>query len=278
MPDLLPDALSHDSCSMFAEIHANDTKGQVMSAAIENRFLSTLSSPARDLLLSLGTAVSLPLKTPLYTADQLAPFAFLLTSGVASLVTSMQDGGVAEVGMIGNEGLVGSLHLLGPGLPVTDCMMQLAGTAIRIPLPELRNVVRSSEEIRTHVLEFVQQQNLMLGQIAGCNRLHSAEERLSRWLLMAFDRTPGQTLNFTQEFLADMVGARRTTVTLVAGTLQRSGLIEYQRGHVRIVDRERLEAAACSCYGILKRLHSDLYRNPSAASPPPSGSTERRSR
>ena len=96
-------------------------------------------------------------------------------------------------------------------------------------------------------------------QIAGCNRLHEAEERLARWLLMAQDRTQSDVLNFTQEFLAMMLGARRTTVTLIAGALQKAGLIEYQRGHVKILDRVNLEAAACDCYRIIRDLHTNLY-------------------
>jgi hypothetical protein len=109
------------------------------------------------------------------------------------------------------------------------------------------------------VLEFVQEQAVSLSQLAGCNRLHGNEERLARWLLMAQDRTHSDTLNFTQEFLAMMLGARRTTVTLIAGVLQRQGLIRYQRGKVKILDRANLEAASCDCYKITKELYASLY-------------------
>jgi DNA-binding MarR family transcriptional regulator len=107
----------------------------------------------------------------------------------------------------------------------------------------------------------VQEQALTIGQIAACNRLHEAEERLARWLLMARDRTQSDVLNITQEFLAEMLGARRTTVTMVAGALQRSGFIEYRRGHVRILDRINLEAASCDCYKVIKRLYHGLYKD-----------------
>jgi hypothetical protein len=96
-------------------------------------------------------------------------------------------------------------------------------------------------------------------QLAGCHRLHEAEERLSRWLLMAQDRTQSDVLNFTQEFLGMMLGTRRTTVTIIAGILQRSGLVEYSRGRVRILNRENLEAAACDCYQVTKQLYDGLY-------------------
>ena len=100
----------------------------------------------------------------------------------------------------------------------------------------------------------------MASQIAGCNRLHEADERLARWLLMASDRTQSDTLDFTQEFLATMLGAQRTTVTSVASGLQERGLIAYGRGHVRILNRENLEAAACDCYQITKQLYAGLYK------------------
>ena len=110
------------------------------------------------------------------------------------------------------------------------------------------------------MLEFVLEQAESLSHIAGFNRLHENEERLSRWLLMAQDRTQSDVLDFTQEFLATMLGARRPTVTVIAGVLQRSGLIEHQRGKVRIIDRENLEGAACDCYKVMKELYTNLYR------------------
>jgi CRP-like cAMP-binding protein len=127
----------------------------------------------------------------------------------------------------------------------------------------LRQAFRSSEEIRDRILEFVQEQTFSLGQIAGCHRLHRAEERLARWLLMAQDRVQSDYLYFTQEFLAMMLGARRTTVTVVAGALQESGLIEYRRGHVKILNRENLAAAACECYQVISELYKNLYAGPS---------------
>ena len=231
-----------------------------MLAKPKNRLLSILSAEAREHLVSRSTVVPLPLKTSLYRSEETPRFAYFMTSGMASIVTNMDDGGMAEVGVIGFEGIVGGLHLLGPGKNSTDSFVQLDGTALRIPFPELRKAYRSSEEIRDRILEFVQEQALITSQIAGCNRLHEAEERLARWLLMAQDRTQSDVLNFTQEFLATMLGARRTTVTLIAGALQRAGLIEYQRGHVKIIDRLNMEAAACDCYQISKRLHDELYQ------------------
>lgn len=230
-----------------------------MSVIPENLLLSSLNAANRDLLLAHSTAVELPLRSPLYEAERTPKFAYFMTSGIASVVTTMAEGGTAEVVVIGREGLVGSLHLLGTAPVQTRCFMQLAGTALRIPLSDLREVFRTSEEIRDRILEFVQQQTSCISQIAGCNRLHGAEERLARWLLMVHDRMDSDVLNLTQEFLAEMLGAQRTTVTMVAGMLQESGLIEYRRGHVKIKSRENLEAAACDCYQIAKRLLASLY-------------------
>ncbi len=232
-----------------------------MSDSRKNLFLSSLSPSAFERLISVTTEVGLPLKTALYKAEATPKHAYFITSGIASLVTAMPDGGTAEVGLIGHEGLVGGFHLLGPARVTTECFIQLEATALRIPLRQLQEAFRSSEEIRDRVLEFVQNQALSLGQLAGCHRLHEAEERLARWLLMAQDRVESDDLNFTQEFLAMMLGSRRTTVTMVAGELHAKGLIEYRRGRVRILNRRALEATACDCYQVIKRLDLDLYKS-----------------
>jgi CRP-like cAMP-binding protein len=124
----------------------------------------------------------------------------------------------------------------------------------------LRHAFQTSPEIHSRILEFVQSQSLSLAQVAGCHRFHEAEERLARWLLMAQDRTQSDSLNLTQEFLGMMLGARRTTVTMIAGAMQRSGLIEYHRGTVSIPNRDNLIAAACDCYPIVRDLFDGLYR------------------
>jgi len=233
-----------------------------MPAEGTNRFLNSLSAKNRDRLVSHCTAVPLPLKTVLYEPEEQPRYGYLLTSGVASVVASVEEGGTAEVAMIGFEGMVGAVHLLGPGAVPTQCFMQAEGGALRIPFADLRKAYRESEEIRERILEFVQVQALSASQISGCHRLHGAEERLARWLLMVRDRIKSDALGLTQEFLGQMLGARRTTVTLVAGALQKSGLIEYTRGRVHILNVENLEKAACSCYPVLRNLTQNLYAHP----------------
>lgn len=232
-----------------------------MLSASENLLLASLSAENRKLLLPHLTPVTLPLRTVLYPAGSVLIDAYFITSGLASVVGSTSDGETAEVGIIGHEGVVGAVHLLGPALAPTDCFIQLPASVLKIPYPKLLQIFQTSEEVRTRILEFVQEQMLSLGQLATCNRLHGAEERLARWLLMVEDRIQSDKIDLTQEFLAQMLGAQRTTVTMVAGALQRSGLIEYKRGSVRILHRTELEAAACDCYGVTKKLYSNLYKH-----------------
>jgi len=227
-----------------------------------NLLLDALSADSREFLLSRSKAVTLPLRTILYRPDEIPQHAYFVTAGVASVVATMEDGESVEVVMIGPEGLVGSLHLIGPAVANTQCFIQSEGAALRIPISELRKAFRESDEIRDRILEFVQAQTLILAQIAGCHRLHTAEERLARWLLMVRDRIQSDMLALTQEFLGEMIGSRRTTVTLVAGALHRSGLIEYSRGRVRILNGDRLESAACSCYQVIKKIDRNLYSDP----------------
>ena len=226
-----------------------------------NRLISALSSAAQDMLLSRCTAVPLPRRTLLYSAQVTPEFCYFPTSGMASIISSMQNGESAEVSVIGNEGISAGLHLLGAGQVPTNCVMQLEGTGLRIPMDDIRRLYETVEEIHLRILECVQGQANLVSQIAGCNRLHEAEERLARWLLMASDRVGSDELNFTQEFMAELLGARRTTVTMVAGALQRSGLIEYKRGRVRILNREDLKTASCECYQITEELNNRLFRS-----------------
>ena len=196
----------------------------------------------------------------LHEQSEMPPFGYFMCSGVASVVVTMAEGGSAEVGLVGCEGVVGALHILGPNPAPSECFIQMPGDALRIRLEDMRGFFLKSEDFRDSMLEFVQQQSVTLGQIAACNKLHEAEERLARWLLMARDREGTDTMPMTQEFLALMLGTRRTTVTLVAGELQRKGLIEYTRGKVTILSRKKLEEEACACYRVTKQALDMLYR------------------
>jgi CRP-like cAMP-binding protein len=225
-----------------------------------NLLLDGLSLDLRRSIVDLCRPVDLPVRTLLHEQGEMPVFAYFITSGVASLVVSMAEGGSAEVGLIGSEGVVGAMHILGPTPTPAQCFVQMEATGLRMKLGDLRTMFQTNVEFRGRVLEFIQQQNATLEQIAACNKLHDTEERLARWLLMSRDRADKDTMTMTQEFLADMLGTRRTTVTLVAGSLARRGLIDYRRGKVTIVDRPALELAACDCYRVSKDALESLYQ------------------
>ena len=230
-----------------------------MQQHTDNLYLDALSPESSRLLLKHSTRVFLPPSTILFSQEETPAYAYFLTSGIASTITTTPTGDSAEVGIIGHEGVVGSLHLLGPAKVPAQSMVQIEAEAFRIPLVELKRIFDTSEEIRNRLLEFLQNELLTTIQIAGCHRLHGTEERLARWLLMVEDRVKAAELKLTHSFLALMLGARRPTVTLVARALQKRGLLELHRGSFRISDRSGLEAVSCDCYQTARDLYNALY-------------------
>ena len=170
----------------------------------------------------------------------------------------MADGAGAEVGFIGREGVVEAINLLGSASPPTTAFIQVEGAALRIPYAELQKEMFSTSALFRRILEFVQCHGFILSQLAACNGLHEIEERLARWLLMVQDRVENDKFYLTQEFLAEMLGIRRTSVSAAAGSLQKEGLIAYRRGHIQVLKRAGLEDAACECYPIVRDLAGHL--------------------
>lgn len=234
-------------------------KNFTMISQPSNLLLAALSPDYRASLLARMRTVTLEPRELLYEADETPKYAHFLTSGVASIVASMASGASTEVGLWGREGLVESFHLLGDARIPNRCIAHPESTALRMPFIELQKEFEESRELRDCVLQGVQSQAAILGQLAACNRLHEAEARLARWLLMVRDRMGSDTLLITQEFLAIMLGARRTTVTAAAGELQRQGLIHYSRGRIHISDPEGLENVACECYPMVRDLYNSFY-------------------
>ncbi len=231
-----------------------------MSFPGTNLLLDLLSPATRQAFLPKLQAVQLPHGTVLFEAEEEPVYAHFITAGIASIVTPMNGGSQVEVGIVGREGTPESLQLLGPERPQTRCMMQVDGTGLRMNFKTLQNDFSQYPDLQKLLLRHVQYQALILSQLVPCNRLHEVEERLARWLLMVADRMSESTIRITHEFLADMLGTRRSTVTLVLGALQRSGLIEHSRGKVSILDRARLENSACECYDVTRRLFGNLYK------------------
>jgi CRP-like cAMP-binding protein len=205
-------------------------------------------------------AIALPVPTPLFDGQTTPRWAYFITSGIASVVDSSADGRSTEVGMVGCEGITGWNRLLGPlSLPVR-CFIQVAGTGLRIPFSELRKEFENDVRMRKSVLAYVQHEAHTATQLAACNSRHNVSQRLARWLLMCQDRMATEQISLTQEFLAEMLGVRRSSVALSASNLQDRGLIAYKRGTISILDRTGLEDAACSCYGVISQLREMLYR------------------
>jgi len=224
-----------------------------------NLLLNSLSPKYRAFLMSKMRTVPLNAREVLYEPDETPKFAHFMTSGIASIVGTMSTGASAEVGIWGKEGLVECFHLLGSARIPTRCFIQIEGSALRMPFKDLQKEFDESDELRECVLQSVQSQGAILSQLAACNRLHEAEERLARWFLMVRDRMENDTFYLTQEFLAVMLGSRRTTVTAAAGALQRKGLIRYSRGRIHIVDPAGLEKEACECYTTVREIYQNFY-------------------
>ena len=224
-----------------------------------NRLLAAIPAKSRKHLLANSAEVQLASRTVLHEASLRPSHAFFLTSGLASVLAVTTLGLAAEVGMVGREGFIGSLHLIGPVDAPTHCRMQLAGAAVRIPLDHLQKAFQQDEAVHRRVLEYVQAQAHGLSQVAGCHRTHGASQRLTRWLLNAQDLTESSVIDITQETLSELLGTKRVTIVAAAGELQRQGLIEYRRGHIHILKRQGLEAIACDCYSTLQGLHQNLY-------------------
>ncbi|HXA27115.1 MAG TPA: Crp/Fnr family transcriptional regulator [Candidatus Angelobacter sp.] len=197
------------------------------------------------------TELDLPIKTVLFEPGQRIDAVYFPLDGVVSLVTPLEDGAIVEVATVGNEGIVGVPVVLGGSLAVR-AISQVAGRALRIETAAFLAELDRRGPLAALVQNYIQALFGQISQAAACNRLHSNEERLSRWLLMSHDRVGVDHFAITHEFLGQMLGSRRATVTLSAGILQAAGLIRYQRGHVTIVDRPGLEGVSCECYGVIK--------------------------
>jgi CRP-like cAMP-binding protein len=173
-------------------------------------------------------------------------------SGIVSLVALMKNGGMAEAGMVGREGLVGLPIVLGTGTSPFRAVVQVPGTARRMDAGTFRAELKRGRALNAVLHRYLHAVVTHLAQSSACNSHHSVEQRCCRWLLLAHNRLGTEEFPLTHEFLAAMLGVRRTGVTEVAGRLQRDGLIRYSRGRVRILDRDGLEAAACECFGVIQ--------------------------
>jgi CRP-like cAMP-binding protein len=204
-------------------------------------------------LLPFAETVSLARGDVLFEAgDRITDFYFL-DSGMASLLSTTEDGATIEVGMVGYEGFVGTTLLLKRDRMPYRSMMQIAGQATKIKAEPVLDQFDTNVRLRNLVLRYIHLVLTQVSQSAVCNRYHTLEERLCRWLMISRDIIDSDEIPLTQELLSQMLGVARTGVTMAAGALQQSGLIRYRHGHITISDREGLADASCECYRIVKQ-------------------------
>lgn len=223
-----------------------------------NRILSSLPAAQQQALLPHLTYVDLPQGTVLVKPEMRIEYLYFLERGLASTDALSRSGRSVEVGVTGREGMVGFSVLLGEPKISHLVIMQGAGAAFRIRSAALKQEFDKGGELLRSVHAFLHAHILQVSQSVLCNRLHEAEQRLSRWLLMASDHMESEHLVLTQEFISQMLGSTRSTVTITAGVLQESGMIHYSRGKIKILDRAGLEKLACECYQVVKRQHAVL--------------------
>jgi len=216
---------------------------------IGNHLLAVLPARDRKRLLLLATAVPLDLSAVLVDAGETPGYVYFPTSGFVSLVATTEGNPSLEVGMVGTEGMVGTQVVLGVAEAPVRALVQGAGSALRIPIHAFRLELDSCKALKKTMDRYVHVINSQLTTSASCVRFHQVGPRLARWLLMSHDRAQSDTFRVTQEFLAYMLGARRSGISEAATLLQREGLISYKRGEMTILDRPALEAVSCSCYG-----------------------------
>jgi CRP-like cAMP-binding protein len=222
-----------------------------------NRLLAALPREERERLLPHLDLVQLRYGQPLYEPRAPLVRVHFPTNCVASLFQVMEDGRSVQVAMVGNEGLVGVSAFMGGETTNTRAEVSIDGMAIRIPAAVLRQAFQGGGPVQSVLLHYVQALLAQTIQNIGCCARHTLQQRLSRWLLACLDRVPGSELKVTHELLAVMLGVRRESVSEAARAMQLSGLIQYRRGNLTVVDRAGLQAQACECYDVVRR--TDLH-------------------
>lgn len=231
----------------------------------QNHLLAALPAAVFALLASHLELVAMPLGQLVYGPGRPLLHAYFPTTAIVSLHYVTQSGASVETAGVGNEGVVGMALFMGGDTTPSSAMVQTAGYAYRLERSVLKAVFGRVVQVRDPLLRYTQALMTQMAQTATCNRHHSVEQQLCRWLLLTLDRLPSNELIMTQELVASMLGVRREGITEAAGNLQRAGFISYRRGHITVLDRSGLETRACECYSVVKkeidRLLSDVqYR------------------
>lgn len=232
--------------------------------APSNQLLDALEPASQRRITPHLRQVAFKLGAVVCDAGGLLKHAYFPMDGVLSLLTVLEDGAAIETANIGREGAFGLFAAMYSRVSFNRCLVQLEGRMMRCPIEVLQSEFRHSEHVRDLFVSYSETLLSQVQQTVACNALHTAEERMCRWLLMMHDRAEGEFLPYTHEFLSHMLGINRKSVTLAALSLQRAGLISYQRGKIKIVDRHGLEKVTCECYRIV-RDRFDAFLTPPAS-------------
>ena len=218
---------------------------------IPNHFLASLSPSDSDLLRPQLRQENLTLRSVLFRPEEQIPRVYFPTVGIISLAVPLSDGFMVEAGMFGRNGVIGGGSALDGRVAINQAIVQSAVSSLTIDTGVLRRFASESDTLRAALMRYELASYAMTQQLAACNARHELEERLCRWLMQTRDLLESDTLPLTQEFLAQMLGVQRTSLTLVAKTLQETGLIKYRRGHIQVLDAVHLREASCECYGVI---------------------------
>jgi CRP-like cAMP-binding protein len=235
----------------------------------QNHVLAALPREDYERLLPHPEPLPLPPGLSVYRAGDRERYLYFLAAGIVSNVCVTQDGASTEIAVVGSEGVVGVASILGGEAMPSQAVVLSAGYAYRLEADVVKNEFEHHGQLLRLLLCYTQALIAQTGQIAVCNRHHSVEQQLCRWILSRLDRSPSSRLTMTQALIADTMGVRRSSVTRAAGNLQKAGLIHYSRGHIAVLDRAQLEAQVCECYAVVKREYDRLlpqYRQAEFAS------------
>ncbi|OYY74729.1 MAG: Crp/Fnr family transcriptional regulator [Gammaproteobacteria bacterium 28-57-27] len=234
----------------------------------QNHLLNAFPKVVYERLLPSLELVAMPLGKVLYESGDTQQYVYFPTDSIISLLYVMENGASAEIAVVGNDGLIGISLFMGGDSVTNRAVVQSAGYAYQLPGKQIKEEFHRHGDLLTLVLRYTQTLFTQMAQTAVCNRHHSIDQQLCRWLLLSLDRLNGTELVMTQELIANMLGVRREGVTEAAGKLQKLGIIEYQRGKITVLDRPRLEQHSCECYAVVKKETDRLLPYPDSKSSP----------
>ncbi len=239
----------------------HDPSDKLAHSPLQNHLLEALPSAEYERLLPHLELVTMPLAQALYESGGKLLHVYFPTTSIISLLYVMENGASAEIAVVGNEGILGISLFMGGETTPSRAVVQSAGFGYRLKAHLLMQEFNRAGPMLHILLRYTQALITQMAQTAVCNRHHSIEQQLCRWLLLSLDRLPSDDITMTQELIANMLGVRREGVTESAGKLQKLGLIEYSRGHIKVLDRPGLELRVCECYQVVKTEFDRLLNN-----------------